>query len=1083
MATFPPHDISAQFDFPKEEEKVLAYWKEIDAFRTSLKLSEGRPEFSFYDGPPFATGLPHYGHLLAGTIKDIVTRHAHVSGYHVTRRFGWDTHGLPVEHEIDKRLGITGKEDVLAMGIDKYNEECRKIVMRYSGEWRRTVERMGRWIDFENDYKTLNLPFMESVWWAFSELFKKGMVYRGLRVMPYSTGCTTPLSNFEAGQAYRDVDDPAITVSFPLVDDPKTSLLAWTTTPWTLPSNLALCVHPDYTYIKIHDLDRDQNFILHEGLLKTLYKDPKKAKYKKLGQFQGSDMKGWRYVPLFEYFTDQFEDKAFRVVVDTYVTDADGTGIVHQAPAFGEDDHRIAISNGVLRADEMPPCPIDDKGHFTKEVPDWAGLHVKAADSPIQKALKAKGRLIVQSTLHHSYPFCWRSGTPLIYRAIPVWFVRVTPIIDQLVENNEGTRWVPQSVGDNRFGNWLANARDWNVSRNRYWGTPMPLWVSDDMEEIVCVGSVEELEKLSGATGINDIHRDKIDHITIPSQQGKGVLRRVEEVFDCWFESGSMPYAQLHYPFENGELFERTHPADFVSEGIDQTRGWFYTLLVLSTHLFGVAPWKNLIVTGLVLAADGKKMSKSLKNYPDPNLIIDLYGADATRMFLVNSPIVRGDNLRFREEGVREVISRVLLPWLNSFRFFMGHVSLFKKVTGIDWKYKPHAPVSNNVMDRWILARCQSLIKLVREEMAAYRLYTIIPRLLDLVDELTNWYIRFNRKRLKGEDGKEDTAAALNTLFEALFTLCRTMSSYTPFMTENLYQSLRQFIPEDPAAGDVRSVHFLSFPEVKEEYFDADIERQLQRMQAVIELTRNIRERNNLSLKVPLKELLVFHPDPQYLADIKPLERYISSELNVRDVIFSSDEALSGVRYRAVADWAVLGRKLRKDLARVKNALPNVSSDAVREYVNTGKINVDGIELVAGDLTVQRYLELPPSAEGQFATHTDNDVVVRLDIQVHPDLEAEWLARELTNRVQKLRKKAGLQATDDVHIFYRFEDGSGTELLLALEQHTHIIRKTVGSLPADVKHRKPESTLVIEEEQEIAEVKFILYLVAADLTS
>ncbi|PPQ89726.1 hypothetical protein CVT25_014127 [Psilocybe cyanescens] len=1073
---FPAHDISTPFDFPKEEEKVIAFWREIDAFQTSLKLSEGRPEFSFYDGPPFATGLPHYGHLLAGTIKDIVTRHAHVSGFHVTRRFGWDTHGLPVEHEIDKRLGITGKADVMAMGIDKYNDECRKIVMRYSSEWRQTVERMGRWIDFDNDYKTLNVSFMESVWWAFGELFKKNMVYRGLRVMPYSTGCTTPLSNFEAGQAYKDVNDPAVTVSFPLVDDPNTSLLAWTTTPWTLPSNLALCVHPDFTYIKIHDTEKDQNFIIHEKLLSTLYKDPKKAKFKKIAQFQGSDMKGWRYVPMFEYFTDQFEDKAFRVLVDTYVTDKDGTGIVHQAPAFGEDDYRIAIAHGVLRPDEMPPCPIDDGGHFTKEVPDFAGLHVKAADSPIQKVLKAKGRLIVQSTFHHSYPFCWRSGTPLIYRAIPAWFVKVSPIVDELVANNEGTRWVPQNVGDNRFGNWLLNARDWNISRNRYWGTPLPLWASEDMEEIVCVNSVAELEKLSGVTGITDLHRDKIDHITIPSKQGKGVLKRVEEVFDCWFESGSMPYAQLHYPFENKELFEKTFPADFVSEGIDQTRGWFYTLLVLSTHLFGRAPWKNLIVTGLVLAADGKKMSKSLKNYPDPNIIIDQYGADATRMFLVNSPIVRGDNLRFREEGVREVISRVLLPWLNSFRFFLGHVALLKKSTGIDFKYNAKAPLPNNVMDRWILARCQSLIKLVREEMAAYRLYTIIPRLLALVDELTNWYIRFNRKRLKGEDGKEDTISALNTLFEALFTLCRTMSSYTPFMTENLYQSLRNFIPEDPAAGDTRSVHFLSFPEVKEEYFDADIERQVQRMQAVIDLTRNVRERNNLSLKVPLKELLVFHPDPQYLADINPLQRYIESELNIRDVVFTSDETLSGVKYKAVADWAILGRKLRKDLGRVRNALPNVSSDEIKAYVSSGKITVDGIELVEGDLAVQRYLELPSSSEGQFATNTDNDVVIRLDIQIHADLQGEWLARELTNRVQKLRKKAGLQATDDVHVFYRFEEGTGADILTAIRENTEIITKTVGGLPADVKDKAAGTVLLIEEEQEIDDVKFTMYL-------
>ncbi|KAJ7072186.1 tRNA synthetases class I-domain-containing protein [Mycena amicta] len=1075
--SFAPHDISATFDFPREEEKVLKFWDEIDAFQTSLKLSEGLPEYAFYDGPPFATGLPHYGHLLAGTVKDIVTRHAHSSGFHVIRRFGWDTHGLPVEHEIDKKLGITGKADVMKMGIDKYNAECRSIVMRYASEWRKTVVRMGRWIDFDNDYKTLNITFMESVWWAFSELFKKGLVYRGLRVLPYSMGLTTPVSNFEANMDFRDVSDPAITVAFPLVDDPSTSLLAWTTTPWTLPSNLALCVHPEFTYIKIHDQDRDQNFIIHERLLTTLYKDPKKAKYKKLGQFVGVDMKGWRYVPLFEYFTEKYEDRAFRVVVDTYVTDTDGTGIVHQSPAFGEDDYRIALANGILRDDEMPPCPIDDACRFTSEVPEFEGLNVKAADSPLQKVIKAKGRLIVQSTMMHPYPFCWRSKTPLIYRAVPGWFVRVANVTNELVANNKETRWVPQFVGDNRFGNWLANARDWNISRNRYWGTPLPLWASDDYKELVCVGSVEELERLTGVTGIKDLHRESIDHLVIPSPSGNGNLKRVDEVFDCWFESGSMPYAQLHYPFENKELFENSFPAQFICEGIDQTRGWFYTLLVLSTHLFGKAPWQNLIVTGLVLAADGKKMSKSARNYPDPNVILDKMGADATRMFLVNSPIVRGDNLRFREEGVREVISRVLLPWLNSFRFFLGQAILFKKTHGEDFMYNARAPVPNNVMDRWVLARCQSLIRLVKEEMAAYRLYTIIPRLLDLVDELTNWYIRFNRKRLKGEEGKEDSRVALNTLFEALFTLCRTMSSYTPFMTENLYQTLKTFIPEDPDAGDVRSIHFLRFPDVKEEYFDSEIERQVKRMQAIIDLTRNIRETNNLSLKTPLKELLVFNADEQYIRDVQPLQRYIESELNVRDVVFSSDEAASNIRYRAVADWTVLGRKLRKDINRVKKALPDVSSDAVRAFIDTGKISVDGIELVTGDLSVQRYLDVPAAAQKQFATNTDNDVVVRLDIQIHPDLMGEWFARELTNRIQKLRKKAGLQATDDVDVFYQFDAGTGAELLSAIEEYPEMIRRVLGGLPSDAKDRKPGTVLVMEEEQEVADTKFMLYLV------
>ncbi|KAL5522593.1 hypothetical protein ACEPAG_8610 [Sanghuangporus baumii] len=1074
---FPSHDLTAPFDFSKEEEKVLAYWKEIDAFQTSLKLSEGRPEFSFYDGPPFATGLPHYGHLLAGTVKDIVTRYAHMSGYHVSRRFGWDTHGLPVEYEIDKKLGMTSRNDVLKMGIDKYNAECRSIVMRYSSDWRHTVERMGRWIDFDNDYKTLNTSFMESVWWAFSQLYTKGLVYRGTKVMHYSTGCKTPLSNFEAEQLDGETNDLSAILTFPLVEDPGTSLLAWTTTPYTLPSNLSLCVHPDFTYLKIHDLSRNTNFIILESALPVLYENPKKMRFEKVGSFKGKDMVGWNYVPIFNYFTDQYKNRAFRVVADEYVKADKGTGIVHNAPGSGPEDYQIALDSGIILPGELPPCPVDDDGRLTAEVREFQGLYIKDADKEILKSLKTRGRVVSHKPITHTVKLCWRlsrSKTPLMLRSIPAWFVRVATIVNDLVKNNSETRWVPQNIGEGRFANWLSGARDWNVSRSRFWGTPIPLWVSNDFEEIVCVGSIEELERLSGVHGITDLHRESIDHITIPSRQGKGQLKRVNEVFDCWFESGSMPFAQLHYPFENAELFERRFPADFVSEGIDQTRGWFYTLLVLSTHLFGRAPWKNLIVTGLILAEDGKKMSKSERNYPDPNLILAKYGADATRMFLVNSPVVRADNLRFREDGVREVITRVLLPWLNAFRFLMGQIALLKKNSDLEFTYDSTAPIPNNVMDRWILARCQSLIKHVKEEMQAYRLYTVIPRLVNLIEELTNWYIRLNRRRLKGEDGPKETATALNTLFETLFTLCLVMTSYTPFFTENIYQTLRRFIPNGDDSQDTRSIHFWHLPDPKMEYYDPVIELQVKRMQAVIELARNVRERHNLSLKTPLRELLVFHGNDEFLADVSALKQYILSELNVREVVFTSDETMAGVRYKAEADWPVLGRKLRANVRKVKAALPLVSSDEIKGYMMSGTLLIDDIVIEAGDLTVQPYIELP--SHGRYASHTDGDVAIRLDIEVHEEMMGEWLAREVVNRIQKLRKKAGLQATDNVDVHLMFKTNSSGRVQDAVHQYEQLVSKAVGCIPAIVESEPIDCQRVADEETEVNGETLFLYL-------
>lgn len=1065
-------------DFPKEEEITLERWRSINAFHRQLELSAGRPPYTFYDGPPFATGLPHYGHLLASTIKDIIPRYWSMKGYHVERRFGWDTHGLPIEHEIDKKLGISGKAAVEKIGIAKYNEECRAIVMRYAAEWRTTIERLGRWIDFDNDYKTMDPTFMESLWWVFKQLHDKEQVYQGYRVMPYSTVLTTALSNFEANQNYQDVTDPAVVVSFPLLDDPDTHLLAWTTTPWTLPSHLGLAAHPDFEYLKIKDGKSGKTYIILENLLGTLYKDPRKADFKKVGTIKGSEMLGWKYQPLFDYFYEEFKDYGFRVLNATYVTSDSGVGVVHQAPAFGEDDYNVALENGIINENRPPPDPINETGHFTDRIPEFAGMHVKEADKHIIKHLKKTGRLVVESQLRHSYPMCPRSDTPLIYRAVPSWFIRIPEIIPSMLKNIEDSHWVPSFVKERRFASWIQNARDWNVGRNRYWGTPIPLWVSDDMEERVCVGSIEELRELSGYTGdLSDIHRDKIDHITIPSKKGKGTLKRVTEVFDCWFESGSMPYASQHYPFENVEKFKNSFPGDFIAEGLDQTRGWFYTLLVLGTHLFGTSPFKNCVVNGIVLAEDGKKMSKRLKNYPDPALVMQKFGSDALRLYLINSPVVRAEPLRFKESGVREVVQKVLLPLWNSYKFFEGQVALLKKVEGVDYMWNVGLETTNtNVMDKWILASCQSLLQFVNEEMKGYRLYTVVPRLLELIDNTTNWYIRFNRRRLKGENGLNDTLHALNALFDVLFTLCRGLAPFTPFLSDTIYQKLLQHIPKELQAEDPRSVHFLPFPEVREELFDAEVERRVSRMQRVIELGRVSRERRTIGLKTPLRTLVVIHHDNQYLEDIKSLESYITEELNVRDLVLSSDEAKYNVQYSVTADWPVLGKKLKKDMARVKKALPTLTSEQVQNYLIEKKILVDGIPLEEGDLVVRRSVK-EDEASKMLEINTDGALLTILDSEIHPELAQEGLAREIVNRVQRLRKKAGLQPTDDVKMEYQVvSDPENLGLADVMVSQTATFEKVLRR-PVEKREEGATGELIAEEEQEIQQAILLLRLV------
>jgi len=1056
-------------DFPKEEEKIIELWKQLDVFKTCLKQSKGKPRYSFYDGPPFATGLPHYGHILAGTIKDIVTRYAHQQGYHVERRFGWDCHGLPVEYEIDKTLGIKGPQDVAKMGICKYNNECRKIVMRYASEWETIVGRLGRWIDFQNDYKTLYPWFMESVWWVFKELFVKGLVYRGVKVMPYSTACNTPLSNFESGQNYKEVVDPAVIVSFPLVGEEDTQLLAWTTTPWTLPSNLSLCVNSNLKYVKVKDHASGKVFILMESRLTALYK--KEDQYTVLTEFKGSSLKGKRYRPLFPYFVHMEEKGAFQVLVDDYVSEESGTGIVHQAPYFGEEDYRVCLAAGIISRDQDMICPVDASGCFTAPVMDFIGQHVKDADKNIIKWLKEADRLVNSSTVKHSYPFCWRSETPLIYKAVPSWFVRVEQLSNDLLKSSQKTYWVPEFVKEKRFGNWIREARDWAISRNRYFGTPIPLWISPDGEEIVCVGSIGELQELTGVK-VDDLHRENIDHLTIPSKRpDHPPLQRVSEVFDCWFESGSMPYAQMHYPFEHTKEFEESFPADFIAEGIDQTRGWFYTLLVISTALFNKPPFKNLIANGLVLASDGQKMSKSKKNFPDPMEVVHKFGADALRLYLINSPVVRAENLRFKEEGVREVLKDVLLPWYNAYRFlFQSLDRLIREDEVSKFEFDETAPLdafSKNLMDSWILSCTQSLLAFVKKEMAAYRLYTVVPRLVKFIDNLTNWYVRMNRKRLKGEGGVQDCHHALLTLYHVLYSVVRVMAPFTPFLTEHVYRNLRHFLKADAIMD---SVHYLMLPEPRSDLIHEDIERAVSCMQSVIDLGRVIRDRKTIPVKYPLPEVVVIHQDEQCLQDIALFERYILEELNVRCVTITSDKKKYGVTLRAEPDHKTLGARLKGDFKPVMQAIKELKDADLQQFLSSGKMELLGHNIEPADVRIMFSFsgDTASKLSQKYEAHGDKDLLVLLATTADEAMQDEGIAREVINRIQKLRKKAHLVPSDPVTVYFSVSP-ENSHLQRVTVSHTDFIE---GALKAPLRpltelRVQNNLSMVIEETQQV----------------
>jgi len=1140
--------------FPNLEEEILNYWEEADTFQKSIDQRD--KEYIFYDGPPFATGLPHYGHLLAGTIKDVVPRYFAMQGYKIERKWGWDCHGLPVENIVEKELDLNNKSDIEGYGINKFNESCRSVVLRYAEEWKKTVRRMGRWVDMEHDYKTMNPEFMESIWWVFNQLWDKDFIYEGHKVVPYCPHCATPLSNFETNQGYQDKQDPALTVKFELVNEPGTYLLAWTTTPWTLPSNLALAVGPKITYAKIKDKS-GEFYIMALDRIPSYYKNP--DEYEIIDEFLGKTMKDWKYIPILPYFSDKTEEKAFTVTLGDFVSIEDGTGMVHMAP-YGEDDMAIINGLGIKLID-----PLDAEAKFKNPVSDFKGQSVQDANPNIIKKLKDENKIVKHETINHSYPFCWRCDTPLIYRPISTWFVSVEKMKNTLIKNNKDINWVPDHIKDGRFGKWLEGARDWAISRNRYWGAPIPIWRCI-CGEIKCIGSQEELETLSGQK-IDDLHKHKIDHITIPCPNAKkteitflrhgetdsnknhiwqgwtdnplnetgikqaekaaiklenegetfdliissplkraaktaeiiaerinvkivyeddlkeqhfgdwedrksqdimdeynkpiselrymappggetldnlkhrvrraltkyagkkicvvahghvymallsdamGITNeeageqphanaepykvdyeekmfRIPEVHDCWFESGSMPYAQLHYPFENKEKFENNFPAEFIAEGLDQTRGWFYTLHVLSNALFNKPAFKNCIVNGIVLAEDGQKMSKRLQNYPDPNEVLYKYGADALRFYLMNSPVVKGDNLRFSEKGVQDVVRNFILPIWNAYSFFITYANIDK--WNVDKKVK-----SENKLDLWILEELNKLIVQETEFMNGYDLQKASNAIYDFVDNLTNWYIRRSRRRFWKSEDDADKNMAYSTLYEVITTLCKIIAPFMPFVSEEIYKNL---------TGE-ESVHLTNYPIPNKTKADAKLIQEMFTTKTIVSLGLAGRAKKKIKVRQPLSKVQVALAR-QY--DSKILDEQmdiIMEELNVKKVELI-ENASDLATIIAKPNAKLLGPKYGKEVQTIIKE----AKQGKFEKLDNGNIKVLDYELTPEEIEIG-YI----SKEGEDI-ETEAGILVSLNTEITPELEMEGSARDIVRQIQELRKTADYKVDDRIKV-------------------------------------------------------------------
>ena len=986
--------IDSKIDFPKVEEQVLSFWEKEDVFNKSIEQRPEDNQFVFYDGPPFATGLPHFGHLVPGTIKDVIPRYHSMKGQRVLRTFGWDCHGLPVEYEMEKNLGISGHKAITEYGIAKFNEDCRSIVLRYTSQWKKTITRMGRWVDFDNGYRTMDKDYMESIWWVFKTLFEKGLIYEGYNILPYSPKLACPLSNFEVNLGgYRDVTDQAITVRFLMDGTDDTYFLAWTTTPWTLPSNLALALGPDIDYVKVKD--GNEYYILGKDRLSSYYKD--ETSYEVVEEYKGSDLEGLRYTPLFPYFADLKDQGAFVTVLGDYVTTEDGCGIVHTASGFGEDDYQVLKDTGIPVV-----CPIDVECCFTEEVPDFEGKFVKDTDKDIIKWLKERGKLVKRENYLHSYPFCYRTDMPLIYRAMSCWFVDVQKIKSTMLESNEKINWVPSHLKHGRFGKWLEGARDWAISRNRFWGNPIPVWKCDNSDYIEVIGSVAELEEKSGVK-VDDLHKHYVDDLTWPSPDGKGTMRRIPDVLDCWFESGSMPYAQHHYPFENKEHVDKNFPADFICEGLDQTRGWFYTLTIIASGLFESPAFLNNITNGIVLTKDGKKMSKRDKNYTDPNEVIDKYGADALRFALMNSAVVKADDLKFSEEGVKDQIKTFLLPLYNAYSFFITYANIDK--------YEPSVTPFDeleNPLDKWIISTTQGLIKDVTEALDSYDIQKASGILVSFIDDLNNWYIRRSRRRFWRSENDGDKKMAYDTLYNVLLTVVKIAAPLVPFLTESIYNNLRN---EDMPI----SVHLCDFPEYNENQRDLALEKQMSLTMKAINMGRSLRSAHSLKTRQPLSKVYLVDRSEEDRAILESMTDIVAEELNVKEVLIQSDESAL-VEYSAKANFKVLGKQLGPKMKEVAGIIMKFTSAEIASILDGNDKEVEYSEgkivLKASDIMVQR------SEKANLKVVNENELTIGFDTELTPALINEGIARDIVRAIQTLRKDKDFDVSDHIKILY-----------------------------------------------------------------